>query len=231
MVSMPTPARPTYIRAVGIDPGSITGMIALAVPIDGPHPLDFNHARLIGTAKIDVGDVRGAAARAGLFSRVRSQLAAWRPSLVVLEEPFDALPTWGKGKRTGGAARGTIFALGAHFGLCVAAAHDVGTIVHDLDRPHIAAYAVTSAREKTTHTTRGDRHKAERIGWMQRRESRIPSREHVLAVHRQIFRELQHRPHNGVLPTAAALRAVLDENITMALGVLLFHFDRERGAV
>jgi len=213
-----------WIRAVGIDPGGEAGLVAVLVPPS----LDVARGRFIGCASINTGTSVHESKpqiRARMFHRIRDLLLAWQPSVVVLEEPWDAMPAWGAGRRTKGASRGTIFSLGSHFGLALAAASDLGAYVR------IASYPVTSARAKERETVRGTRTTPERIGWMQRRNPKPPSRDRVLSHYRAMLREIKAFPVNGVLPSTDELDRVEAEDVYMSLGVLDFHFDRERGRV
>jgi hypothetical protein len=220
----------------GIDPGATSGLVAVAMP-PGAHRLA--DARLVGfttitTAKARKGDDDDAGKprrRAQLFHRIREQLVAWRASVIVIEEPWDALASFGQGKRgKQGHGRGTLFSLGAHYGLVLAAASDLAWDVS------IATYPVTSERRKERLVKKPGggmmmRAKPERIGWMQRRNSKIPPHERVALECALLLRALKERPANGVLPSRADLSREEDDNVYMALGVLNFHLDRERGIV
>lgn len=223
-----------WITYAGIDPGATTGLVAVSMPPGGTR---IHDARLVGFGTVDAvakaadAELSKAAVRARLFHKIRDKLARWRVDVAVIEEPWDALPQFGQGKRgKSGHSRGTLFTLGAHFGLALAAASDLPWDVA------IATYPVTSAREKTSMVKkRGggmmERTKAERLGWMQRRQSTIPSHERVALECALLLRTLKERPLDGVLPTRAALATEEDDNVYMAVGVLTYHLDRERGAV
>lgn len=229
---------------VGIDPGQFTGLVAVQLP---PGSLRVVDARLIGFGVVSAakkGDETWARAqsRAGLFHKIRTQLETWRPDVVVIEEPWDALPSWntrtggqgggsartasvlelatgkaGKARGSGGASRGTIFGVGVHFGLALAAASDIHT------QPSIATYPVTTQKAK--------RGRDPQLGWMQRRNGHIPKHEDTALACALRLRELKARPVDGVLPTLEALNREENDNVYMALGVLMFHLDRERGIV
>lgn len=249
---------PRYRIIASIDPGAVTGMIALAVDAERP---DIAQARLVGEALIKIGklgddrttDDEDARIRnetgslkvraLHLFEPVRRQLVAWRPSRVVIENPTDAMPVWGQNarggaaagasvlqiaqgtaggrpgaagkRRVGGASRGTIATLGVHLGLCVAAA-----IAYD-PAVELVAYHVTTQPDK--------RRRKGHIGWMQGNGGRPMARERVLTEMGYLLRTLRARPHSGILPTPTAIGATPDENVLMALGVLNFHLQRERG--
>lgn len=229
---------PRFRIIASIDPGSVTGMIAIAVDAVKP---DITQARLVGEALIKIGalgDEETATLKRrtiGLFEPVRRQLVAWRPSRIVIENPTDAMPVWGqkqgadtrsvldiatgKGgpakRRVGGASRGTIATLGVHLGLCAAAA-----IAYDPDVP-IFAYHVTTQPDK--------KRRKGHIGWMQGNNTRPMNRDRVLTEMGYLLRMLRSRPHSGILPKQSAITAEPDENVLMALGVLNFHLMRERG--
>jgi hypothetical protein len=225
----------------GIDPGGTTGLVAIALPANTYRLVD---ARLVGFAHVTAGSSSTeskANVKARLFDKIRAQLRAWRAEIVVIEEPWDALPTWGtrlgskadtsalsvrqlaegvQGKpaaRGGGASRGTIFHLGAAYGLALAAAVD-----HPWDVT-VVSYPMTSAPAKGR--------KPERVGWMQRRQPRPPSHTQTALECAMNLRALKSRPLDGVLPTPAQLATEENDNVYMALGVLSFWLDRQRGIV
>lgn len=203
----------------GVDPGAHTGLVCVAMPDGGTR---IHDARYIGSACVEAGTStkdHKANVRARLFHKVRDQLGRWRVDVAVFEEPWDALPVFGaakKGLKGRGASRGTLFSLGASFGLALAAAADLPWPVAIITHPV---------------TTESNPRKKPRLGWMQRRNGRCPPHEQTANESAHVFRELRQRPHNGVLPTAAELAAEIDDNILMALGVLNFELDRRRGAV
>lgn len=232
-----------WIVYAGIDPGATTGLVAVALP---PSVYQLNAARLVGFATVTAGSSSTesrANVKARLFDRIRAQLKAWTVSVAVIEEPWDALPTWNtrtggqgsgggkslldlarggggdakKGAGKGGAARGTVFQVGVSFGLALAAASDLPWDVA------IASYPVTSAPAKGR--------KPERIGWMQRRQSRCPEHTKTAIEQALQLRGLKERPLGGMLPSAADLAREENDNVYMALGVLSFHLDRQRGIV
>lgn len=203
----------------GVDPGGTTGLVAIWCD-DTNVPHRIVDARLIGFTHLTAGTSSTesrAVVKARLFDRIRAQLTAWRATIIVIEEPWDALPAWtGKrGVRVEG--RGTAFAIGAAFGLALAAASDLPW------ETTIVSYPVTSAAAKGR--------RAERIGWMQRRQPRCPEHERTAREQALQLRGLKERPANGVLPTRADLEHEENDNVYMALGVLSFHLDRERGIV
>lgn len=214
------------IRAVGIDPGGTTGLICLDVPDD----YDYTRARLVGIATAAPTTAHALTAptqQASLFHRVRTHLQAFGPRLVVLEKPEDALPQgWhGRGQKRGGlrASRESTFGLGTHYGLALAAASD---LAHDC---RVVAYPVTSRQPKPI--TRKGVVVGQRVfslGWMQRREARPPKREHLLVGLHALYTILQTRPADGIL---RAKSPTPSDHVLMALGVLCFHCDRERGTV
>lgn len=205
----------------GIDPGAVTGLVAIALPAGVFRVVD---ARLVGFAHVTAGTSTTesrANVKARLFDRIRAQLDAWSVDVVVIEEPWDALPTFntrqGGANTSGGASRGTTFQVGVSFGLALAAASDTSRDVA------IASYPVTSAPAKGR--------KPERIGWMQRRNGRCPEHERTAREQALQLRGLKERPLDGLLPSRAYLEREENDNVYMALGVLSFHLDRERGIV
>lgn len=225
-----------WIVCAGIDPGARTGMIAIAVDRD---TLDVTNGRLVGERIVDIGafgkldePLHLKRRTAGLFLPIWRAMKEWNPSRVVLENPTDALPVWGQkqtgggrdtrtvlqiatggGKpkaRIGGASRGTIATLGVHLGICAAAvlAYDPDVTLH--------AYHVSSQSAK--------KRKRAHVGWMAGMK-----RDHILDEMGYLLRTLRARPHAGILPKREAIFAEPDENVLMALGVLNFHLQRERG--
>jgi hypothetical protein len=202
----------------GIDPGATTGLVAIDMPDGSLYRIV--DARLVGFAVVSAGtsttDSR-ANVKARLFHRIRAQLDAWNADVVVIEEPWDALPSWTGKKGIRQEGRGTAFAIGAAYGLALAAASDLpwDTV--------IASYPVTSAAAKAR--------RPERVGWMQRRQPRCPEHDRTAREQALQLRDLKTRPANGLLPTRADLEHEENDNVYMALGVLSFHLDRERGIV
>lgn len=155
----------TVIRCVGIDPGASTGLACLDVPMGRRRP-DLEHARWVGHAVVRPSRSTKrspAEQRAELGTRVGAQLLAWGPAMVVLEEPIDASAGWENATRAVGKAthqaRHTLFALGAHFGLALAAAARVSV-------GPIASYPVNNYHG--------------RPGWMQAGGRRPQRRDDVL---------------------------------------------------
>lgn len=209
---------PRYRIIASIDPGAITGMIAVAVDAV---TLDLTQGRLVGEAVVKIGNLGDAEElqlkrrTLKLFEGVRRQLMAWKPTRVVIENPTDALATWGAGKRTMGARRGTIAALGAHLGICAAAAIAIDPDIE------LVAYHVTSRRD--------GKNRRGHIGWMQGNAPRPMAHEQVAREMGYLLRTLRERPHSGILPRRSTIFATPDDNVLMALGVLNFHLQRERG--
>lgn len=227
-----------WIVCAGIDPGARTGMIAIAVERD---TLDITQGRLVGEAIVDIGSFGKLDEPLHLKSRtlklmkpISMQLARWNPARVVIENPTEAMPVWGQGQAAGvrggdgrtvlqvaqgvakpkariaGASRGTIATLGVHLGICAAA------IMVTNPEIELFAYHVTAQKEK--------KRKRGHVGWM-----RGMNRARVLMEMGYLLRTLRARPHGGILPTREAICAEPDENVLMALGVLNFHLQRERG--
>jgi hypothetical protein len=114
---------------VGVDPGSITGVVALDFPAS---VLGWNwaQARLLGTWTVRRPDPNTnrteAEADAELGYRLRQVFAQVEPNVIVFEEPMDVSDSWHfKGAGRGGrhTKRGTGFRIGAVYGIAVAAAH------------------------------------------------------------------------------------------------------------
>jgi hypothetical protein len=215
------------IRAVSVDPGGTTGLICLDVPDD----FAIERARLVGWATCTPTksqDLTPPIQQASLFHRVRTNMLKWHPRLITLEKPEDALPQgWaGKGQKRGGprASRETTFGLGTHYGLALAACSDLPYDVR------VCSYPVTTRQPKPiTRKGKVVGQRTFQLGWFQRREARPPKREHVLAQLAERFDEIANRPADGVLRSGKILAP--PAHVLMALGVLWFHCDRERGKV
>lgn len=213
----------------GIDPGAETGLVCVALPIGATRLQD---GRLVGFTTITAGSVDGdmkPQRRARLFHRIREQLVAWRVTMVVLEEPWDAMPSWrtrtGGTNTKGGSSRGTLFGIGAHYACALCAASDLPWDVA------VASYPVTSEKEKRKQTAKGWRTKPARLGWMQRHHPQIPAHAQTVNECAVLLARLKQLPADGVLPSRAELERVENDNVYMAVGVLNFHLDRERGAL
>lgn len=154
--------------AVGIDPGRETGLVCVALGARG----SLAGARWIGEAVLRPSTSRTLSAaeqRRTLCVRVVEQLEAWAPSLVVLEEPSDAAGYWdAQGQR--GSGRGTLFGLGAHFGLALAATYMIDPL------PRVVSYPCGSRNG--------------RLGWMQGTARTIARREVTLERARHVGRAL-----------------------------------------
>jgi hypothetical protein len=217
------------IRAVGIDPGGTTGLICIDLPDD----LDYAKARYVGSATITATKTQELTAplqQGSIYQRVSTHLLTLSPRLIVLEKPEDALPNWvGKGQNKRGQSREALFGLGTHYGLALAACVRLVGMPSDC---RVVAYPVTSRQPKPIKrkgVVVGQR--VFSLGWMQRRQSRPPKREHVLMALANEYRALRSRPFDGILRAKASTPELPPEHVLMALGVLLFHCDRERGKV
>jgi hypothetical protein len=211
------------ITIASFDPGATTGMIIVALPDGNPAGVlsrqriySLDQARLV---RVEIIKTQGAAnnrsasqRRAPLFEKTRQYLSAHHVDEVVIERPADIILGGFKSakRKKSGEATGTAFGLGNHFGLIEAAALDA-----DVDR--ITCYQIR------THGSE--------MGWMQRRASKTPAREQLLLAARARMQDLAKRPYDGILRSTSAGSDLDDENVLMALGVLEFHCDRERGRV
>jgi hypothetical protein len=206
---------------VGIDPGTKTGLVALAVKADDPS--DATHWRWRGS------HVLGPSTRAGatptqnklrsLFVNAREWIAEQRAAVVVIERPANNRPRgWDSAGQKKGRSESveTSYAMGEAFGMLACAAHSVGARVLD--------YPATSSKR------RGD-------GWMPRVRSgplvHVAKREQTLDHLRTQAQALLMRSRN--VSSARSFQsaeardaaATLDENVLMALGVLLYHLSRQ----
>jgi hypothetical protein len=216
------PPAPPYRRWVGIDPGATVGLCALVVPNDGPHACDIDHAKLLGARSITATSSQkftSAGRRATMLTRVRAQLIDWQITDAVLEEPSTQTNSWqaakGEGRQTG-----SLFFLGAHYGLCLGA---VATMPWPV---RVWAYPTTTSKK-----ARNDPESDDRLGWMQARAPRPTRKQDTLDAMARELRKLKGRPANGVLPSIGELARVHVEHELMALGVLRFHLLRELGKV
>lgn len=104
--------------AVGIDPGARTALVCVT--------LDSGLVRWVGSEVVvpsNRKDCSVAENKSMLFQRALKALDWWAPSIIVIEEPLDAMGTWSLSNRRGrGQSRSTSFLLGEHYGLCLAAA-------------------------------------------------------------------------------------------------------------
>jgi hypothetical protein len=213
---------PDWLVWCGIDPGSPTGLVALAVPNTGPDRFRIDRARFVGSASVSPSvskSYTNAGAKGTLLARVRDRLLAWRVTNVVVEE--------NSGVRAGGGAAsvgvqgaGTLFGQGVTFGLCVGAAVALPWPVK------LWSYPPTTPPKSRRRTDLGE----PVFGWQSGR-GRIPPRELTIARGRALIRAAKERPGNGVLPTAAELAREHNEHEAMAVGVLNYHLLRERGTV
>lgn len=197
----------------GVDPGGTAGLVALAVDDDTPG--DAARWRWIGSAVI-TKSARTHATKAEnaltLYWHAAKIIKAWGAVVCAIERPADARPYW-KGQDQKGHGGGTLFGIGEAYGMIAAAAAVAGCRVYD--------YAVTSRAAKPG--------KPSRTGWMP--TTRTGNLTHVLQREELLVRlhlrsvALRARPANGMLSADRADN--LDQNILMALGVLLFHLSRQ----
>jgi hypothetical protein len=131
------------MRFVGIDPGAATGMACMDVEAD----FSIQKGSFIGSATVraSVAKKLNRAQRDGtLYDRISGQVADWHPNIIVIEEPADVRVSWGKHRTAGGggaSAAGTLFRLGAHYGIALAAARQ-----RLPDDGSLASYYVTNRR-------------------------------------------------------------------------------------
>lgn len=208
-------------RWAGIDPGSDVGLVGLLVPAHGAHAHSAEHARLIGYSKVTASSSRSytrAGRRGSMLLRVRERLIEWRITDIVLEEPSTHTNSWAKSDGGRSVATGTLFGLGAHFGLCLGAAVTMPWETRVWSYP-----PTTSKKARTAAVT-----DYERLGWMQARAPKPTRQATTLENMQKLFDGLYERPADGMFRT---MERTPSEHELMALGVLNFHLMRERGAV
>lgn len=197
-------------RVASFDPGSTTGYVIVDFPT-GPG-LDIARARMCesGVIKATRRDDESVAERDTRFiDRLAEPLIAYRPSLVIVEEPSDAADYWGAeqggakdatvqqlatGKIPGARKghhmkRGTLFRLGVHYALVLAAAREC--------KIEVISYQVQGTKERGR-------------GWM----GYGTKRSNVLREMGYLFATLFGRTARELAPT---------EHELMALGVLNYH--------
>lgn len=213
-------------RWCGIDPGQDIGLCAVAVAGDGTHAHDVERGRLIGHAVARAPRRKGhsnAAAKCEMFARVHRLLTDWGITDVVVEEPSE-VPTraWvaASGQRVRGQSIGTVFWQGAHYGLCLAAARATASVVNVWSYPPNTPKRRAKVERDTGELV---------LGWMQGHAAVATPRTTTLTAMRALLVQLKQRPEHGVLPTLDELRADVSEHERMALGVLAYHLNRERG--
>lgn len=140
--------------------------------------------------------------KATLFHRVQFRLSQWQPALIVIEEPVDVNRSYGKARGVTGQARGTLFTQGEHYGLVLAAA--VGIDIDDEKPvvPRVYAYPTNNHNK--------------RPGWMMR-GGRVAPRHETLERIRLVAKAI-----------GAPEDVLDDEDVMMALGVLLYHLSERR---
>jgi len=188
------------VRAVGIDPGSNTGVVAVELPDTG----QLARGRWIDSAVLhptDIPGVVGPARDAAFCDRIADWLRTIKPNLVVLEEPVDARSYWGGArKKFDQAGTGSSFRSGVYYGVAVAA-----TLW--MPRPlELASYPVGNFEK--------------RLGWMgggtNRRDKAI-GRSATLARHLGAPAEVFALKPDG---------SYRHDHLFMALGVLAFHLSQ-----
>lgn len=202
---------------IGIDPGSVAGLVALAV--DEERPGDAERWRWVGsevlsaTSKTHATKVEN---KLTLYWTAAKIIKAWGAVTCAIERPADMAGSFISergGQKQRGQRTTTAFAIGETYGMLAAAAAVAGCRVYD--------FAVSSRAAKPG--------KPERVGWMktvrtgglthvQRRADTLDEM-HILSL------ALRARPANGVL--TADRGEQLDENVLMALGVLRFWLSRQ----
>lgn len=206
------------ITVVGIDPGADAGLVALKVDefaLGNPNRWYW------------VGGVKIAKSSREYATKIENTLALYHKALaflvehdarvVALERPADMetrrfIPG-GQGQK--GQAAGTSFGIGEACGVLAAA----GAVA----RCRVFDYPVTSRKANPA------KNKAARFGWMPTVQTgnftHTERRDMLLAdLHDKSVR-LRNRPYNGVLAPDRGAR--LNDNILMALGVLLYHLSRQ----
>jgi hypothetical protein len=132
------------IRVVGIDPGSTTGIICLALPTGSR---DLSRAELVGSASVIRHPPRKRETIAETWARfqldVFKALMSFVPfALAVVEEPSDGMVGgWNKTGRRG-SGQATKFALGASFGTIISAIDSL------MCHPRIVSYLVAGSKKR-----------------------------------------------------------------------------------
>lgn len=216
----PAPAPGAWSRWAGIDPGADVGLVSLHVPPD----FDITRARLVGygcVAESSSTKLARATRKALLLHRVRDRLVEWQADHIVMEQNYDVLVGGfrGKGQERRGQSGETAYWQGVHGGLVMGAAVTLPWTAR------LWGYPATSRIDKK------DADGEPILGWMQHRAPRPTPRDVTLQAMRALFRTLQRRPADGRLPTGDELAQVQPEHVYMALGVLAYHLERERGRV
>jgi hypothetical protein len=211
---------------VGVDPASKTGLFALSIDSERPGWRDaWRFVDAVAISKSSRQGATGAENELALFDKALDFMTRHRTQVVAIERPSDMAGTFIQergGQKQRGQRTGTAFAIGAAYGVCAAAGRCAGARVFD--------FAVTSAR-----ATKSSR---ERTGWMPmvrsgRRDGRgggllhTMKREDLLEKLHERSLEIRARPLDGM--SRDEYRERLDENILMAMGVLLFHLSRQVG--
>lgn len=189
------------MRCVGIDPGSTTALVCLDVPMGRLRP-DLSRGRWVGHAVVHPSASKRMTEperKASLAERVAGVLREWKPDVVVLEEPVDAMPKFGAVNSRGisGHGRGTLFSLGAHYGLAVMGAR----------------IACPDARLYAYPVNNHGKGAARRPGWMQGGASRPQKRDDTMERMRSLALSLRCPDHPREL----------SEDVLMALGVAAYH--------
>jgi hypothetical protein len=212
------------VRCVGGDPGARTGLVCIDVPRDtfgrGGATRGWQYVASTELAPSTSAKLTDAEQDASLYLRVLDQLAAWRPELIVLEEPFDALGgVWANATRNvKGHARGTSFGVGRAYGLLLAAcAAYHGLHYAEVGRDlRIVSYPVTTTKEGRA---------SGRLGWMQDTARTPTARDATLLTCRMALRAM------GAPPAALATPKGNDrEDVLLAFGVLAYHIGTARAA-
>lgn len=188
------------VRYIGIDPGGHTGIVELIGPAGSLAGKGLQFSRSASLTSTSYQKRSAASNRANIGAKVAEWLVQ-RPepvAAVAMEEPRDGMSKW-----SGGTARGTSFALGAHFGIALYA---VAVTLDD--------FARTDEERIFTYTV-GE--------WMPRAAGRrglghTQKREITLANLRVIARAL------GMTRDRLA---DVSEHELMALGVLLHHLQHK----
>lgn len=183
--------------AVGVDPGSAMGVVALELTRPG---------QLAGGRWLDHAVITPAAAPPGplrdrgFCTRLIEWLTHHSPALIVLEEPLDARPYWGGARKNfQEAGTGSGFRSGAHYGIAVAATLAIAGV-------EVASYPVGNFEG--------------RPGWMGGGKGR---RDKAIGRSATLARHLGAPASVFALKPDGAYR---HDHLFMALGVLAFHLSQ-----
>lgn len=208
------------ITVVGIDPGADSGLVALAIDEHRPGAAErwywIDGKKISKSSREHATKIENTLA---LYHKAHAFILAHKAVAVALERPADMearkfIPG-GQGQANRGQRAGTSFAIGEACGVLAAAASVARCRVYD--------YAATSRKANPSKNV------SERRGWMPQVQTgnftHTERREMMLSELHDRSVKLRNRPADGVLRADRGSR--LDDNILMALGVLLYHLSRQ----